>query len=61
MPIKIYIPAGAITDLAVQIYCDIFRPVTDEKLPAILAVSPYGKNGHGKLLSVVNAHAVIET
>ncbi|KAL2795246.1 alpha/beta-hydrolase [Aspergillus keveii] len=31
----------------VKIYCDIFRPVTDTKLPAILAISPYGKNGHG--------------
>jgi predicted acyl esterase len=35
------------TDLVAQIYCDIFRPVTDTKLPALLAVSPYGKNGHG--------------
>ncbi|CAI7599822.1 unnamed protein product [Penicillium pancosmium] len=31
----------------VKIYCDIFRPVTDAKIPAILAVSPYGKNGNG--------------
>lgn len=34
-----------------QIYCDIFRPVTDAKVPAIMAVSPYGKNGHGMLLT----------
>ncbi|KAG4414117.1 hypothetical protein IFR04_012769 [Cadophora malorum] len=31
----------------VKIHCDVFRPVTDIKVPAILAVSPYGKNGHG--------------
>ena len=37
----------AIADPAVKIHCDVFRPVTDIKVPAILAVSPYGKNGHG--------------
>ncbi|KEQ92996.1 hypothetical protein AUEXF2481DRAFT_31465 [Aureobasidium subglaciale EXF-2481] len=31
----------------VKIQCDVFRPETDKKLPALLAVSPYGKNGHG--------------
>jgi len=33
------------------IYCDIFRPadMADEKLPAILNWSPYGKNGSGML------------
>ncbi|MFR8298168.1 MAG: CocE/NonD family hydrolase [Gordonibacter urolithinfaciens] len=31
----------------VTIYCDIFRPVTDNKVPAIVAWSPYGKNGSG--------------
>ncbi|KAJ3548657.1 hypothetical protein NM208_g901 [Fusarium decemcellulare] len=31
----------------VKIYADILRPVTDEKVPAILGFSPYGKGGHG--------------
>lgn len=31
----------------VTIYTDIFRPATDEKVPAIVAWSPYGKNGSG--------------
>lgn len=39
--------ADSIADLVAKIYCDIFRPVTDTKIPAILAISPYGKNGHG--------------
>ena len=29
----------------VKIYVDIFRPVTDEKTPVIIAWSPYGKSG----------------
>jgi predicted acyl esterase len=32
----------------VKIYVDIFRPTTDEKVPAILMWSPYGKSGNGK-------------
>lgn len=32
----------------VKLYCDIFRPPTDEKVPAILVWSPYGKSGNGK-------------
>ncbi|KAF7552155.1 hypothetical protein G7Z17_g4501 [Cylindrodendrum hubeiense] len=31
----------------VKIYCDIFRPVTDGKTPAIIIWSPYGKTGNG--------------
>ncbi|KAH7201147.1 Alpha/Beta hydrolase protein [Fusarium oxysporum] len=31
----------------VKIYCDVLRPVTDEKVPAIIGLSPYGKGGHG--------------
>ncbi|SPO03694.1 related to cocaine esterase [Cephalotrichum gorgonifer] len=31
----------------VKIFCDVLRPVTDEKVPAIIAFSPYGKAGHG--------------
>lgn len=29
----------------VKIYVDIFRPVTEEKIPVIIAWSPYGKSG----------------
>ncbi|CAF0843920.1 unnamed protein product [Adineta steineri] len=40
----------------ITIYCDIFRPadLVDEKLPAILNWSPYGKNGSGAL----NLHVI---
>ena len=31
----------------VKLYADVFRPVTDEKVPAILIWSPYGKTGNG--------------
>lgn len=31
------------------IYADIFRPKTDEKVPAIVMWSPYGKTGTGML------------
>ncbi|KAK5043477.1 hypothetical protein LTR84_011946 [Exophiala bonariae] len=34
----------------IKIYCDIIRPVTKEEVPALLAVSPYGKGGHGFLI-----------
>lgn len=30
-----------------QIYYDVCRPNTSEKVPALLALSPYGKGGHG--------------
>ncbi|RSL54657.1 hypothetical protein CEP53_007364 [Fusarium sp. AF-6] len=30
-----------------KILCDIFRPITNEKIPALIAFSPYGKAGHG--------------
>lgn len=33
----------------ITIYTDIFRPVTDEAIPAIVAWGPYGKNGSGAL------------
>ena len=29
------------------LYCDIYRPVTDEKVPAIVAWSPFGKKHNG--------------
>lgn len=32
----------------VKLYCDIFRPPTDGKVPALLLWSPYGKSGNGK-------------
>lgn len=53
-------PAERITDLVGKIYCDIFRPVTDEKVPAILAVSPYGKNGHGTFTFDVEARKNVD-
>ncbi|KAH8588859.1 X-Pro dipeptidyl-peptidase C-terminal non-catalytic domain-containing protein [Bisporella sp. PMI_857] len=34
----------------VKIYCDVIRPVTDNRVPAILSISPYGKGGHGFLI-----------
>lgn len=34
----------------VKLYADVFRPKTNEKVPAILIWSPYGKTGNGKLL-----------
>ncbi|KAF9875483.1 X-Pro dipeptidyl-peptidase C-terminal non-catalytic domain-containing protein [Colletotrichum karsti] len=33
----------------VKIYYDVCRPNTSEKVPALLALSPYGKGGHGFL------------
>lgn len=33
----------------VVIYTDVFRPVTDDKVPAILPYSPYGKSGTGDM------------
>jgi len=33
----------------VKLYTDVFRPVTDEKVPAILPYSPYGKSGTGDI------------
>ena len=35
----------------VTLRADIFRPQQDEKVPVIIAWSPYGKNGTGELLS----------
>lgn len=32
-----------------KLYTDVFRPVTDEKVPAILPYSPYGKSGTGDI------------
>ncbi|KAJ0293513.1 hypothetical protein CBS470a_001718 [Colletotrichum nupharicola] len=32
----------------IKLYCDVFRPDTAEKVPAILIWSPYGKSGNGK-------------
>lgn len=49
--VKSQSPTESILNCCPQIYCDIFRPVTDAKIPAILAVSPYGKNGNGMLLT----------
>lgn len=34
----------------VKLRADIFRPTTDEKVPAILFWSPYGKDNNGELL-----------
>ncbi|KAE9574519.1 hypothetical protein CGMCC3_g9665 [Colletotrichum fructicola] len=31
----------------IKLYCDVFRPDTAEKVPAILIWSPYGKSGNG--------------
>ena len=31
------------------LYTDVFRPVGDEKIPAILPYSPYGKSGTGDM------------
>lgn len=32
----------------IKLYADVFRPKTDEKVPAVLIWSPYGKTGNGK-------------
>lgn len=32
----------------IKIYVDIFRPTGDEKIPAIVMWSPYGKSGNGE-------------
>lgn len=32
-----------------KLYCDIFRPVTQEKVPAIIMWSPYGKSANGMI------------
>ncbi|EWG51760.1 hypothetical protein FVEG_10649 [Fusarium verticillioides 7600] len=31
----------------IKLYADVFRPKTDEKVPAVLIWSPYGKTGNG--------------
>lgn len=33
----------------IKLYTDVFRPVTEEKVPAILPYSPYGKSGTGDI------------
>jgi uncharacterized protein len=33
----------------VKLYCDIFRPSTDKKVPIILVWAPYGKHGNSEL------------
>lgn len=35
----------------VKIYVDIFRPTGDEKVPAIVMWSPYGKSGNGTTMA----------
>jgi predicted acyl esterase len=42
-----------------KIYADIFRPATDEKVPALLTWSPYGKSAmrmEGKLILYQSPH-----
>ena len=37
----------------VKLYCDIFRPAGDRKVPAVIMWSPYGKSGNGKCKSFI--------
>lgn len=32
----------------VKLFCDVFRPTSTEKCPAIIIWSPYGKGGNGQ-------------
>ncbi|KAH7118058.1 Alpha/Beta hydrolase protein [Dactylonectria estremocensis] len=42
----------------VKIYYDVCRPNTTDKVPALLALSPYGKGGHGFLNYVILPYRV---
>ncbi|KAK2770057.1 x-pro dipeptidyl-peptidase c-terminal non-catalytic domain-containing protein [Colletotrichum kahawae] len=54
-PLRRPIPSGIIYEVneemkhsdGVKIYYDVCRPNTSEKVPALLALSSYGKGGHG--------------
>lgn len=53
---ELYPPTGSKLADVKEIHLDIIRPVAEERVPALLAVSPYGKHGHGERSSAFKPH-----